>query len=154
MSSNDHQTLQRPVLYQGDKKLMSQLQSISDNVKRAVQPYMNQRVQVTMQDGTTYEGTIVGIDKCHLYISMTTAPEPTPYQTGMLVYPSHSSTNAYASAYAQAVYCQQPCSYTSNEYAMSPLNSIYPMYRGYNSYYSNVILPLVLFELLVIVLLM
>ena len=154
MSSNDHQTMQKPVLYQGDEKLMSQLQTISDNIKRAVQPYMNQRVQVMMQDGTTYEGMIAGIDKCHLYISMSTAPEPIPYLTGIPTYPSHSSTDAYTSAYAQAVYCQQPCSCSSYEYAMSPLNSMYPMYRGYNSYYSNVILPLVLFELLVIVLLM
>ena len=142
MSSYTNQT-QQHVLYYGDKLLLAQMKTASDHMKQAVRPYLHHDVQVITTDGTTYVGKINGVDACHLYLNMTTAPEPPQDYSNLSSNTSYSLSSNYTSLEASSsilpAYFIAPCCSTCG----------YPMLRSY----SNIIVPLVLYELLIITLL-
>ncbi|MDU5144921.1 MAG: acetyl-CoA acetyltransferase [Paenibacillus dendritiformis] len=93
---------QHQVIYQMEPGTVQALYSLRDRVKHMGRMYKDRHVRVQTIDGQVYEGIIVNVDRCHLYL-----------YTRML----------------------------TDQRALG------------GAYYNNVILPLVLYELLVITLL-
>ncbi|WP_242069422.1 acetyl-CoA acetyltransferase [Paenibacillus dendritiformis] len=99
---HDPHSHQHQVIYQMEPGTVQALHSIRDRVQHMGRMYKDRHVRVQTIDGQVYDGIIVNVDRCHLYLYTRPLQEPR---------------------------------------ALS------------GAYYNNVILPLVLYELLVITLL-
>lgn len=110
-------------LYQADHGLADHIAKVRETLLPLCHEYRNHAVRVETIDGRTFEGIIVEVDAGHLYLQIT----------------DHNR-----------VFFPQP--YPT--YPYYPYPTPYPYYPPQpQSSFSNVILPLVLFELLVIALL-
>jgi len=65
---------QQQVIYQVNPNTAHALNSIREQLHTAARPYINQRVVVQMLDGHTYDGIIVDVDGCILYLSESQPP--------------------------------------------------------------------------------
>ncbi|NQX46133.1 hypothetical protein HQN87_12405 [Paenibacillus tritici] len=119
---------QTAVIYQADPAVVQHLNGVRDSLHQSCKPYLNHQVQVQTVDGQMHEGTLAGMDSKHLYLTVTIATDP-----------SRGYYNPYYKPYPGVGYPGQ--GYPGQGYP-------YP-----GTVNSNVIMPLVLFELLAISLL-
>lgn len=125
---------QNQVVYQMDPGTAQTMRGIKHQIHRISNQYPNRHVRIQTLDGVTYEGRISHIDGGHLFLIIP-APPGSGYGSG-----GQGQGGGYGAGYG-------------------PFGGSYPQSRSlfnpnpYSSYYNNVILPLVLFELLVITLL-
>ncbi|WP_028545099.1 hypothetical protein [Paenibacillus taiwanensis] len=137
MSSNANEAV---LVYQATPNTVTNLKGVRERAQQAISPYVNSHVKITTIDGKTYEGVIVNLHGSILHLSIAGQPQPQqpmPYTLDM----------AYMYQTPAQSMPVQPCGCHPYGHA-----SPYDFYRAYNPYYNNVILPLVLFELLVIAL--
>lgn len=122
------------VIYQADSNVAQVLKKAKQNVQQMCSHHLNKPVRVQLQNGQYYEGVIANVDQNYLYLSV----------------PELRSSSCTSCTDRQPPYGYSP-------YGYQPYG--YPGYGGYGynpyvgSYASNVILPLVLFDLLAISLL-
>ncbi|ETT33969.1 MULTISPECIES: hypothetical protein [unclassified Paenibacillus] len=114
---------QTSVIYQADPAVVQHLNGVRDSLHQSCKPYLNHKVQVQTLDGQMHEGTIAGMDSKHMYLAVTIATD-----MGRGYY------NPYYKPYPGPGYPG-------------------PGYPYPGTVNSNVIMPLVLFELLAISLL-
>ncbi|WP_051217492.1 hypothetical protein [Paenibacillus assamensis] len=105
------------ILYQGHPNVLAQWKTYRDTMQEVLQPHLHKTVRITLDNGNTYEGKIVGVDGSFLLLEVMMPTEA--------VQAPQASSRGYQSA--------------------SPVSD----HRNY----SSVILPLVLYELLIITLL-
>lgn len=131
---------QNQVVYQMDPETAQTLRGVKHQIHRISNQYPNRPVRIQTLDGVIYEGRISHIDGGHLFLII-----PGPPGGG------YGSGQGYGGGYGpggpgvDAGYGSYGGSYPQNRSLFNP--------NPYSSYYNNVILPLVLFELLVITLL-
>ncbi|WP_341347844.1 hypothetical protein [Paenibacillus sp. FSL H3-0469] len=114
---------QTPVIYQADPAVVQHLNGVRDSLHQSCKPYLNHKVQVQTLDGQMHEGTLAGMDSKNMYLVVTIATD-----MGRGYY------NPYYKPYPGPGYPG-------------------PGYPYPGTVNSNVIMPLVLFELLTISLL-
>ncbi|MCG7407561.1 hypothetical protein MH117_09010 [Paenibacillus sp. ACRRX] len=140
MSSNASESA---VVYQATPNTVTNLKGVRERAQQAVSPYINSPVKITTIDGQIYEGVIVKVEGSILHLSIAGQPQPQPQQPMPYSYDmTYMHQTPMQSMPGQSCGC--------HSYGHSP--SPYDFYRAFNPYYNNVILPLVLFELLVIAL--
>lgn len=118
---------QQSVIYQADPSIIPHLHGIRDTLHSSCKQYLNRQVQVQTLDGQVHEGIICGLDNKHLYLK--------PAMDAQMTRGFYNPYTPYQPPYQPYPPYYQP-------YPPYPVNPI-----------SNVILPLVLYELLVISLL-
>lgn len=114
-------------VFQCDHSMAHAMKQHKDKAYEAVKDKMHHKARVQTLDGEVYEGTIIHVDFKFMYLSVESGHH------GGGAAPAGTGYRAFFPGF----YPPRP-----------------PFYPGFNPYYSNVILPLALFDLLTVTLLL
>lgn len=150
----------KQVVYQANPNALQTMKGMKEQLHKIGKQYANRPVRVQTVDGITYEGQLSHMDGGLLFLVI---PGQQTGWTPPYGYGHQGSYGQYGQAYhgnqgQSGYYDQHPGypgqhgsygqPYSSSGYGYTPYSRAF-----YGSYYNNVILPLVLYELLVISLL-
>jgi len=141
---------QNQVIYQAHPNTVQSVKDFRDQMHRVGQQYVNRNVQVQTIDGITYEGRLVHLDGGLLFLSL---PSPSGHEQWdeHEQWHDHGHGHEHHEEHHDGHHDGHPWNWDghSSHYG-------YQQQRGLSgaAYYNNVILPLVLYELLVITLML
>ncbi|WP_068780340.1 MULTISPECIES: hypothetical protein [unclassified Paenibacillus] len=134
---------QNQVIYEAHPNTVKSVKDFRDQMHRVGQKYVNHNVRVQTIDGVTYEGQLIHLDGGLLFLSLPGSPGDGQWQ-------GNNPWSGHELGQGQGHHDGHPWNWDGHG-----ANYGYPQPRGLygGPYYNNVILPLVLYELLVISLL-